>query len=69
MPITRRQLRAVAALAVSAREPGAYAADQEQAVFWRAAMPGRNANVLFGYVRIDASLRPGHCQRRQKADR
>ncbi|WP_394887615.1 hypothetical protein ACG873_22045 [Mesorhizobium sp. AaZ16] len=58
MPITRRQFLAVAALTVSVREPRAYAADQEQAVFWRAAMPGRNANVLFGYARIDASLVP-----------
>ncbi len=58
MPITRRQFLAIAALTVSAREPAAYAADRERAVFWHAAMPGRNANVLFGYARIDASLVP-----------
>jgi hypothetical protein len=59
MPVTRRQLLAAAALIASAAwKSRAYSASQEQAVFWRASKPGRSANVLFGYARIDASLVP-----------
>jgi hypothetical protein len=58
MPITRRQLLATVALTASAWEPSVYAADRDQAVFWRVSMPSRKAHVLFGAVRIAASVVP-----------
>jgi hypothetical protein len=58
MLITRRQLLATVALTASAWEPGVYAADRDQAVFWRVSMPGRKAHVLFGAVRIAATVVP-----------
>ncbi|EJC80039.1 hypothetical protein Rleg4DRAFT_1648 [Rhizobium leguminosarum bv. trifolii WSM2297] len=55
MHITRRQFAAVAV--VPFLPEMAFAADEENAVFWRVKSPG-NDHVLFGYVRIRADTFP-----------
>ena len=58
--VSRRRLLISAAALVSLRAPGfpfAAAAEQDRALFWRVGS-GTNASIVFGYVRIGASVAP-----------